>query len=183
MNSSVNVIHVLFIYLFIYSFIHSFIHFTSWWWASIPPFLSVAPLQISPSLIPPFLWGEGELPLEYHPLAYPVAVGLCTSAPTEAQACSPVRREGSNHWKAMESETASVPIVRGLTLKNKAPQLLQICRRPRSTPCMLFGWWLSFGEPQWVALHYRACFHRNKDLVIFSLWIFSGVLRSLLYNW
>lgn len=68
-------------------------------------------------------------------LAHQVTVELSTSFPTEANKAGEQDPKASNRVKK-----DPYPTVRGPN-EDQAICLLQLCREPRPSPCMLLGWW------------------------------------------
>ena len=119
---------------------------------SIHPFYIPAPLLLPvPPSGPPLpqisLFQRRGGPHGYYPPAHQVAVGLNTSFTTEARQGSPARRKGS---KGRQQSQRQLPLqLLGDPYEATAIHL-QMCRGPRASPCMLFIWWFSLFEPQWV---------------------------------
>ena len=111
--------------------------------ASLSPLLTVPLLQITlPVILSPSLRRS----FGYHlTLGHRVPAGLNISSPTEAQPDNP--------WGEGDPVTANrvrdSPLVQMLWVPHEyqTTHLLQMCKGPRFSPCMLFGWWFSLSEP------------------------------------
>jgi hypothetical protein len=111
-----------------------------------PPLLPAPPLQIPFPTSP-----SPSSPLGYHTtLRYPVTVGLSSSSPTKAQLSSRVTERGSSN---REQSQRQPPLqLLGDPHEDQGEHLLCMCRGPRSSPCMFFGWWFNLCEPLWARL-------------------------------
>ena len=125
-----------------------FIHFT---FPSQSPFLLSSkspphyPLSHSPLSFPlETLLREGRQPT----LAYQVLSGLNASSLSEARKSSLARgmRSKGSQWSQRQPPLQLL----GDPHEDQAAHLLQMCRGPRSSPCMLFDWWFSLCEPLWA---------------------------------
>ena len=86
---------------------------------------------------------KGKVLTGYTPtLAPQVTAGKDTFSLTEARQDSPVR--GTGFTGKQESQGKPPCQLLGDLYEDKAAYLLHMCRDPRSSPCMFFGWW--FGE-------------------------------------
>ena len=112
----------------------------------LPLLLSVPP---SPLLFPPIIplslsLQRGEAYHGYQlTLAYQVAVGLGTTFPIETRKGSPVR--GKESKGRQQSQRQLLFQLLGNPYEDQDEHLIHmcLCRRPRSIPCMFFGWWFS----------------------------------------
>jgi hypothetical protein len=103
------------------------------------------PLQILSSIIPSLSPQRRESPPEYHLiLRHRVPAGLSSSSPTEAQPGSPAREMESSGRP--ESQRQPPLQLLGNLHEDQATYLLQVCKGPRSSLCMLFGWCFSLCE-------------------------------------
>ena len=80
----------------------------------------------------------------YQPtLAHQISLGLSTSSPTEAREGILTRRKGS---KGRQQREFPLQLLENLR-EDQAAHLLNMRKGPRSSPCMLFCWWLCLCEP------------------------------------
>ena len=105
------------------------------------PFIPPHPLPhtLLPSSL---LLREREVPLEYHStVEHQVKAGLSTFSPTEIGWGTPAR--GRRFYVRQQSQR--YPLIQLLVdpHEDQATHMLQMCMGPRSSPYMLFVWWLS----------------------------------------
>jgi hypothetical protein len=103
---------------------------------------SLTPSQsVSPTIL---LWVGGDAAGYLLTLVLQVSVRLGVSSPTEARQGSPAR---TNHTQATAFGIAPLQLF-GTHMKTKL-NICYICEgRPRSSLCLIFGWWFSLWEPQ-----------------------------------
>jgi hypothetical protein len=108
--------------------------------------LLTQPLPPYPPLSSPLRRGRS-LPRNQHSLAPQVIVGVGIVSPTEARQGSPVREAGSIGSQQSQSKPPHPHSSCWKTLMKTKLHICYICvGRPRSSPCMLFGWCLSLWE-------------------------------------
>ena len=64
------------------------------------------------------------------------------------QTSSPIRGKGTKGRQ--QSQGQPLCQLLGDPYKNQATDLIQTCTGPRSSPCVLFGWWFGFCKHIWV---------------------------------
>ena len=72
-------------------------------------------------------------------------MGTKPPSSTEVKQGSPARRRGSKDSQKSQKQPP-LQLLRDL-YEDQAAYQLQMCREPRSSPWVLFGWWC---EPQWA---------------------------------
>jgi len=79
------------------------------------------------------------------------------------KACSTQIREG--HTKAGQRQH----LLQLLGDSHEAEHLLQMCREPRSSPYMDFGWWFSLCEPPWVQVSWL--YRSSRGVLVLSTFL------------